>query len=211
MRNRTHLTTRSSLKPAVIGLAMLGLFAAAAPSHASLSELDPLDRVRIVEPPKAINNAELTDANSKPFKLSDLNGRVALIFFGFTHCPDVCPLAMQRMRLLDESGAFKNTELAYVMIGIDPERDTPEAMQEFLQQFSKEFIGLSGDKRTLKKITRNFSASFFKDNSNKDGDYSVSHSPQTFVLDQQGQLRAEFYDAPVDTMTTVIRALLDKK
>jgi cytochrome oxidase Cu insertion factor (SCO1/SenC/PrrC family) len=83
-------------------------------------------------------------------------------------------------------------------------------MQEFLLGFSTEFIGLSGDKRLLKTVSRNFSASFFKGTRDNNDNYSVSHSPQVFVLDQQGQLRAELYDAPVDTMTTVVRALLDE-
>ena len=207
MRNRSHLTpTRLA-----IGLFLMALLSISAPiSFASINGVGDLDRVRVVSPPRVIKEAELIDQTGEPFKLSELNGRIALIFFGFTNCPDVCPLAMQRLLLLADSRKFEDNEIAYVMIGIDPARDTPEAMQKFLLGFSDEFIGLSGDKRQLKTVSKNFSASFFKENSNSDGEYSVSHSPQIFVLDQQGQLRAEFYDAPVESMATVVRALLDE-
>jgi protein SCO1/2 len=195
----------------VIGLALLALLSSVATtSFASTDGIEDLDRVRIVSPPRAIKEAELIDQSGEPFTLSELNGRIALIFFGFTNCPDVCPLAMQRLLLLADSGEFENSEVAYVMIGIDPARDTPEAMQKFLLEFSDEFIGLSGDRRQLKTVSKNFSASFFKANSNSDGNYNISHSPQIFVLDRQGKLRAEFYDAPVDSMITVVRALLDE-
>lgn len=193
----------------VIGLTLMALFVSTTPTLASISALDTLDRVRIFDPPRAIHDAELIDYTGKPFSLGELNGRVALIFFGFTHCPDVCPLAMLRLQQLEKSGEFESSEIAYVMVGIDPERDTPAAMQDFLENFSSEFIGLSGDKRLLKTVTKNFSASFFKGTSNDD-DYNVSHSPQIFALDPQGQLRAELYDAPVDTIATVVRALLDE-
>ncbi len=190
----------------------MAVLAAPLPSAAQPGALRAMDHVRVFEPPRPIRDAELRDQRNKPFRLSQLKGRVALVFFGFTHCPDICPLAMQRFQQLNATGTFDTGELAYVMIGVDAERDTPDTMAEFLSHFSEDFIGLSGGAHQVKPVAKNFSAAYFKGGpTGKEDDYSVSHSTQVFVLDSEGRLRAELYEAPLDTMTKVVRALLDER
>jgi cytochrome oxidase Cu insertion factor (SCO1/SenC/PrrC family) len=82
-------------------------FAAPQDSHAE-SEIPSFDRVRVLQKPRLIADAELTDQDGKPFRISDLHGRVAFVFFGFTHCPDVCPMAMNNFRQLESSGLVDN-------------------------------------------------------------------------------------------------------
>jgi protein SCO1/2 len=177
-------------------------------SHAE-SEIPSFDRVRVLQKPRLIADAELTDQDGKPFKISDLQGRVAFVFFGFTHCPDVCPMAMNSFRQLERSGLVDNEQTAYVLISVDGERDTPEAMTKFLATYSPDFIGLTGDPRDVKPIAKQFSVAFFKGNESPDK-YQVSHSPQAFVLDRSGQLRAELYSASTEAMAGVANVLLEE-
>ena len=118
---------------------------------------------------------------------------------------------MERMRLLRESSRIDAEKIAYVLISVDGDRDTPVAMRKFLQKYSPDIIGLTGDTATVKKIAANFSASFFKENVGEHaGNYNVSHSPQMFMLDPAGHIRAEMYSASVDAMSGVALALLQE-
>src|SRR6185503_13831381 len=90
------------------------------------------ERVRVLETPKLIGDATLTDQNGATFRLSDLHGKVAFVLFGFTNCPDACPLSMERLRELQHTGQVASDKVAYVMISVDGERDTPPAMKAFL-------------------------------------------------------------------------------
>ncbi len=111
-------TTR--LLAAAILLCSLQL--SAMPGHAADLELPSYDRVRVLPSPRNITDAELLDQDGRPFKLSELQGQVALILFGFTHCPDVCPAALSSLRQLEMSGGSELADVAYVMISVDGDR-----------------------------------------------------------------------------------------
>ncbi len=99
--------------------------------------------------------------------------------------------------------------MAYVIITVDGERDTPEVMREYLQKVSPDFIGLTGDSAAIKPIAADFRASFYKEGSGSDNDnYDVTHSTQMFMLDPAGRVRAEMYGASVEAMSGVALALL---
>ena len=174
------------------------------------SEIPSLDRVRVLPSPTPIGDAELTNQNGEPFQLSALNGRVAFVFLGFTSCPNVCPLAMQRLKELNESERLDPQEVAYVFISVDGERDTPAQMKAFLENYSPDFIGLTGEPGAVRPIASNFSAPFFKGHVDRGGKYQVTHSPQIFLLDRQGGLRAELYNAPLESMVGAANALLEE-
>jgi protein SCO1/2 len=192
----------------------VGLFAAAALVAVSLTapvtaEIPAFDRVRVLPQPRPIADAVLTDQNGLEFRLGDLHGRVAFVLFGFTNCPDVCPLAMERMRQLHDSELLDPASVAYVMVSVDGERDTPAAMKAFVAEYSDGFVGLTAAPSDVKPIAAQFSAAFFKDgHAGHDGGYDVSHSPQVFVLDPSGELRAELYSASIEAMAGVADALL---
>lgn len=190
------------------------LFAALVPALsvaavAAATSLPQPDRVRILETPVAVPAATLTDQDGEAFSLEKLRGRVALLFFGFTNCPDVCPLAMQSLRELEKSAGFADGEVAYVLISVDGERDTPEVMKAFLAKYSPSFIGLTAEPSAVKPVAAKLRASFFKGSPAGHGHgYDVSHSPQVFVVDPQGRLRAEFYNASSSAMKSVVSALI---
>ena len=203
------LTKAETRKAALTAVFCCFVFFAAPQDLHAESEIPSFDRVRVLQKPRLIADAELTDQDGKPFRISDLHGRVAFVFFGFTHCPDVCPMAMNNFRQLERSGLVNNEQIAFVLISVDGERDTPEALTKFLATYSSDFIGLTGDPREVKPIAKQFSVAFFKGNESPDK-YQVSHSPQAFVLDRSGQLRAELYSASTEAMAGVANALLDE-
>ena len=201
MRKAMHPARRAHLSLALL------LFLAFA--GGATADLPSFDRVRVLQEARPIADAELTDVNGDPYRISELHGRVALVFFGFTNCPDVCPMALAKLMELARSGRVDDSEVAIVMVSVDGERDTPEVMKTFLGNFSSDFIGLTGDPQAVKPLAKAFRASFFKGGPEGDG-YQVSHSPQVFVLDPEGNLRAEMYNAPVDAMVGLTDALLEE-
>jgi protein SCO1/2 len=179
-------------------------------AQAAAREIPHYDRVRILEAPMLIEDAELTDDHGEAFKLSALRGRVAFIFFGFTHCPDVCPVTLEQFRQFRASDGIDAEHTAFVMISVDGERDTPPVMKQFLAQFPNDFIGLTAPPAEVKKLAGQFSAAFFKRRTGAEGEYTMSHSPQVFVVDPKGQLRAELYAASIDAMSGIAATLLSE-
>ncbi len=176
-----------------------------------LASLSALERVTVIAAPKAIADFQLTDQNGKLRTLASLRGAPTLVFFGFTHCPDVCPAALTKLKLLQTSngGALKAARV--VMISVDGERDTPAVMKRYLASLSPTFIGLTGDPRTVANIAARFSAVAFRERPDSKGNYGYFHSNQVFLLDKEGRLRASFNDASIENMETVTRRVLDEK
>lgn len=175
----------------------------------SLADLPSYDRVRVLAAPIDLEDAELTDQDGQAFSLSALRGRVALIFFGFTNCPDVCPVAMEKFRQFRRSEVVDAGRTAFVMISVDGDRDTPAVMKAYLAQFSSDFIGLTAPPAEVKPLAAQFSAAFFKRATGAGhGDYTMAHSPQVFVVDPRGRLRAEMYSASLEAMGGITAALL---
>ena len=175
------------------------------------AEVPAYDRVRVLAAPTPIGDAALVDQNGAEFRLASLHGKVAFVLFGYTNCPDVCPLSMERLRQLRTSGQLDGAAVSYVMISVDGERDTPEALKAFLAKYSADFVGLTADPARVKPIAAQFAAAFFKGaHVGHDGHYDVAHSPQIFVLDPAGNLRAELYGASLEAMSGVARALLEE-
>jgi protein SCO1 len=167
------------------------------------------ERTLLTEPPRQISEFQLTNQLNKPVRLSDLRGAPVLVFFGFTHCPAVCPLALQQLRQLDQHRAELGAT-RIVVISVDGERDTPQALQAWLKPVSTRFIGLTGEPARVRDIAANFSAAFYKTPGKSAGDYLVEHNSQIFLLDAQGRLRATFFNAPVPTMLEVTRSVAYK-
>jgi protein SCO1/2 len=151
----------------------------------------------------------LTDQDGKPFAFSSLRGKDTLVFFGFTHCPSICPAEMLKLKLLTESLRREGAEVpAVVFVSVDGDRDTPGRMKAFLGQFSGEFVGLTGDPKAVRRIAVNFKAVFFKGLPSDDTDnYLVEHTSQIYLVDAKGRLRATFFDAPVEAMTRATQDL----
>ena len=189
---------------------MLAGLAALLASAAGAGEFKPLpafDRVLALPAPRAVAELPMTDHTGAPRQLRDFAGRPVLVFFGFTHCPDVCPMTIQKLALLKSSRGKELDGVRVVMVSVDGERDTPAVMKDFLARFSPEFVGLTAPAAQVRELAAGFSAQFFKDPP-RDGAYGVQHSTRVYALDKQGRLRAEMYDASPDATVGIARALM---
>ena len=175
------------------------------------SSLPALDRVTVLAVPKSIPDFTLTDHTGNSRALASLRGAPTLVFFGFTHCPDVCPAAMTKLKLLHESGDGSLRAAHVVMISVDGDRDTPPVLRKYLASFSPDFIGLTGPPRVVSDIAARFAAVAFKERPDASGNYGFFHSSQVFLLDRTGRLRASAADASLDDLMTVTRELLKEK
>ena len=132
---------------------------------------------------------ELSDQNGQVRTLKDFAGKVVVVFFGFTQCPDVCPTAMQEMveakQLLGADGA----RLQSIFITVDPERDTPELLKAYMANFGADFVALRPTPEQLTKVTKDFKIYFKKVEGKTPTSYTMDHSAGSFTFDPQGRVR----------------------
>jgi protein SCO1 len=165
------------------------------------------ERTLLAQPPRAIADFQLTDQAGKAVKLADFRGAPVLVFFGFAHCTTACPAALQQLRQLERDHRAALGKTRIVIISVDGERDTPEAMRAWLQPISASFIGLTGVPDRVNNIAAAFTAAFYKVQGQGGADYSVEHNSQIFLVDGKGRLRATFFNAPLATMAEVTRSI----
>ncbi len=150
----------------------------------------------------------LTDHNGKPRTLSDFRGKVVVLFFGFTHCPDVCPTTLAELAMVAKELGNDADRLQVLFVTVDPERDTREMLQRYVPSFNPGFLGLYGDAEATAKAAKEFKI-FFQKQPLPSGGYSVDHSAGTYILDQQGRLRLfAQYGRPAADLLHDIRILL---
>jgi protein SCO1/2 len=130
---------------------------------------------------------ELVDHTGKPRRLEDWRGSAVVIFFGFTHCPDVCPTTLSDISQAVRSLGADAARVQVVMVSVDPERDTQESLAKYVTAFDERFLGLRGDMEATRRVAQEFKIYFEK---RKQGEsYTVDHSAQSYVVDPQGRLR----------------------
>jgi protein SCO1/2 len=178
---------------------------AAAGERATLPQLA---GIAVSAAPAAIPDFTLTDQAGKARAFSSLRGEPALVFFGFTHCPNVCPTTLGRLKMLHEARGGSLKAARIVLISVDGDRDTPARLKSYLASLSADFVGLTGNPKAASGIAAEFAAVFFKEPAAKDGSYNVMHSTQVYAVDKSGRLRATFNDASIEDMATVTALLL---
>lgn len=131
---------------------------------------------------------KLTDHNGRVRTLADFRGKVVTIFFGYTHCPDVCPTVLAEMaQVMRELGPdAKNVQVLFVTV--DPERDTPDVLRKYVPAFYPSFLGLYGDANATARTAKEFKIVYQK-NALPGGGYSMDHSAGTYIYDRKGRLR----------------------
>lgn len=155
---------------------------------------------------------ELTNQRGERMRLSDLKGRALVMFFGYTFCPDVCPATLARVRevraALPPEDAARFTG---VLVSVDPARDTPERLGQYVEFFDPAFVGLTGSEDELEDIARRYGAQFvIPEGQPKDG-YLVNHSTVAYLIDPLGYVRALYYgDEPVDAIASNVREVLEE-
>jgi protein SCO1/2 len=151
-----------------------------------------LGGLRTVAAPAAIGGPfELTDQAGQPVTEKNLQGRPTLIFFGFTHCPDVCPTELFEIsEVLRAMGTDADRVNAY-FVSVDPERDTRAAMKDYLSSFDPHLKGLTGDPAAVAKIISDYRV-YAKKVPLKDGDYTMDHTALIYLMDRDGKFVSPF-------------------
>ena len=151
----------------------------------------------------------LPDANGQPRTLGDFKGKVTVIFFGYTQCPDVCPTTMTELAQVKKALGADGDKLQAVFITIDPERDTPEILKSYMASFDPSFVALRGTPEQTKATAKEFKIYFEKVPGKTEGSYTMDHSAGAFVLDAKGNVRLfERYGAGAEALTADVKALI---
>ena len=132
---------------------------------------------------------KLTDHNGKPRTLADFRGKVVVMFFGYTQCPDVCPTTLSDLTAALQKLGADAERVQVLFVTIDPERDTRELLSHYVPAFNPTFLGLSGDAAATAATAREFKVLYQKQPGSTPDSYSMDHSAGTFIFDSQGRLR----------------------
>jgi protein SCO1 len=133
----------------------------------------------------------LIDQNGQPFSDKDLKGKSFLVFFGYTHCPDVCPTTLFEISELLRGLGPQADQTAALFISVDPERDTPEAMRGYMASFDQHIRGLTGDAAAVDAVARAYKA-YYKKVPLEGGDYTMDHTGIVYLMDKDGRFAGTF-------------------
>ena len=142
--------------------------------------------------PRTVSDVQLTDGDGHPF---NLQGKPSLVFFGYTHCPDVCPTTLVKLAQVKKTAGLAGMQVLFVTV--DPQRDTPHVVGTYAHGFDPTFIGLTGDQAAIDKATKEFMVPAVRVDM-PGGDYSMDHSALIFIVNSKAQILG-FFSPPFDT------------
>jgi protein SCO1 len=147
----------------------------------------------------------LVDTEGRRVTDLDFRGKLMLVFFGYTHCPDVCPTELQTMAdVMDKLGPDA-AKVAPIFISVDPQRDTPEALAGYVKNFSPRIAGLTGNLNEVASAAKAYRV-YFRKAGDGSGDYTVDHSTFVYLMDQEGKYLTHFvFNTPPDAIMSVIK------
>lgn len=142
--------------------------------------------------PKSLQPFTTIDQNGREFGLGNLQGKWSFLFFGYTRCPDICPITLTIMDKVYKQleSMQQQSEVQMIFVSVDPERDTSEQLHSYVSYFNKGFVGLGGSLEQIQALTRQIGIAYFHEQPTATGDYMVDHSASIFLIDPQGQLIA---------------------
>lgn len=151
---------------------------------------------------RAVPAVQMTDEKGQAVALDELKGKWSLLFFGYTYCPDICPTTLAQLRQVKSELPRETVDrLQVVLVSVDPGRDTPEQLRQYLEYFDKDFRGLTGSVENIQKLANGVSIPFIPADTSKPG-YTVDHSGNLAILGPDGRQRG-FIRAPFDNQKMV--------
>jgi protein SCO1/2 len=151
----------------------------------------------------------LTDHNGQVRTLADFRGKAVAVFFGYTHCPDVCPTTLSDFAAALQLLGPEAERVQVIFVTVDPQRDTPELLKQFVPAFNPGFLGMFTDADALARLAREFKVVYQKNSVKAADDYLIDHSAGTFVYDPQGRLRLLMpYGSPPEAIAQDLKTLL---
>lgn len=155
---------------------------------------------------------DLVDGSGKPFTQKNLIGKMNLLFFGFTFCPDICPQGLSTMGLVyNDLPEDMHSNVQVIFVSVDPERDTPQVIKPYVEAFNENFIGLTGTKEQVKKAADAYLVYYAKDENATGDDYLVSHSGYIYLMGPDGKYIKHFsHKSDVQEISSTLKTLLQK-
>lgn len=152
----------------------------------------------------------LTNENGETVTAEKFRGEPALVFFGYTHCPDICPITLGKLSAaIAQLPPKKQDNVNVLFVSVDPRRDSPQRLAEYTSSFGPQFIGLTGDKEYLKELLKQYRATFSYGEPDENGNYPVSHPSAVYVFDAQGDARLLMrYNDPVKAIASDLAQLI---
>ena len=155
---------------------------------------------------------ELPDADGKIRSLAEFKGRVVVVFFGYTQCPDVCPTTMAELSEVRRALATDGDKLQGIFVTVDPERDTPAVLKAYVDNFNASFFGLRGSPEQTQQVAREFKVFYAKVPGRTESSYTIDHTAGAYVFDTQGRIRLfSRHGAGPKALEEDIRALLAER
>ncbi len=163
-----------------------------------------------VEPPTPKGGDFVLRSADGPVDTRALRGKVLLIYFGYTHCPDVCPASLAAgAQMLNTLSAEERGKVRLIMVSVDPERDTPARLKEYAAYFHPEMIGVTGTPEETVAVAQSFGAGYIRQPARPDGGYAVDHTTRTYVVAPDGKLAASLdLGTPAEKVVETVRGLL---
>ena len=165
------------------------------------------------EPYPAAPEIELTRGDGSSFRLSEMRGKIVLLFFGYTSCPDICPTTLAELnQALEKLNGEDAKQIQVLFVTVDPERDMPARMQEYVDHFNSAFIGLSGAETQLAEVWNDYGVFREVVEGESALGYLVNHTARVTLIDRNGNMRISFsFDTPVDDIVHELELILTVK
>lgn len=191
--------TKSKIIILISAVVVIALLAGLWLHHNTLGKPAVLKTATVLTPARDISDFQLTGDNDKPFTLSNLKGHWTLIFFGFTHCPELCPTTLATLKEVYQKleNAKQKPMPQVLFISVDPARDSPKLIKRYLSSFNSNFLGATGTEEALKSLTQEMSVLYMKvmqpgHESNDQAHYDIDHSGTLLLTNPAGKLVAIF-------------------
>lgn len=165
----------------------------------------------VFDPPRQAPDFSLPGSHGKEFTLSKQQGKLVILGFGFSHCPEICPMTLANLAQVRKNLGELADEVQVVYVTVDPERDTVERLQKYMTHFHSSFIGITGSAEELAEVRKAYGIIAAKE-VHKDGNYEVHHSSYLYLIDRQGLLRALVpFGKTADDIVHDVNILLQEK
>lgn len=192
------MSAAATFRAAAAALALAGVAAACRPAPATLPVLE------------IGGDFALTDHDGQPFSLASQRGKVILIFFGYSSCPDACPTTLSKLSTVARRLGDDRARMRTLYVSVDPDRDTPPVLKADLANFSLDALGLTGAKADIDAVVKQYAAAYeIVPTPESAAKYTIAHTTTVYALDPQGRVRKTFsYEATVDEIVAGIHEIL---
>lgn len=154
----------------------------------------------------------ITDVDGRVRQLSEFKGKVLVVFFGFTQCPDVCPTTLAELAAVKQGLGPDGADVVGVFVSVDPARDTPEVLKAYVNNFGADFVALRGTEEQTRALAKSFKVFYAKVPGKTDTSYTMDHTAGSYIFDRQGKVRLfTRYGTGADALTHDLKILLAEK